>query len=81
MEIVKTTKLSQQQIDDVQQLLKTVHHADQTYRSPYLSSQYNYLSEMPAFVLLYANHVLSGFSMLCQGQFKNVGFRQLLEAT
>lgn len=64
MEIVKTTKLSQQQIDDVQQLLKTVHHADQTYRSPYLSSQYNYLSEMPAFVLLYANHVLSGFSML-----------------
>lgn len=64
MEIVKTTKLSQQQIDDVQQLLKTVHHNDQTYRSPYLSNQYNRFPEMPTFVLLYVDHVLSGFSML-----------------
>ncbi|WP_103981835.1 GNAT family N-acetyltransferase [Helcococcus massiliensis] len=61
MQIISTNNLSNNQIKAIEKLLKKVHSFDHTYRDPYLSSDYNFDKDMPAFFLAYNDdHELIG---------------------
>lgn len=53
MQIISTNNLTDKQINSIEKLLKKVHTFDHTYRDPYLSSDYNFDKDMPAFFLAY----------------------------
>ena len=53
MQIISTNNLTNNQIKSIEKLLKKVHSFDHTFRIPYLSSDYNFDKDMPAFFLAY----------------------------
>lgn len=53
MQITSTNNLTDNQIESIEKLLKKVHSFDHTFRDPYLSSDYNFDRDMPAFFLAY----------------------------
>lgn len=53
MKIRFTNKLNKKEIENIDNLLKKVHIFDHTFRSPYLSSDYNFDKDMPAFFMAY----------------------------
>lgn len=53
MQIISTNNLTGKQRKSIEKLLKKVHSFDQTYRDPYLASDYNFDKDMPASFLTY----------------------------
>lgn len=64
MNIIEEISLSNQQKREITQLLSEIHQTDETFRDPYLSNQFNYFAKMPAFLLVYEQEWLIGFTML-----------------
>ncbi|MDF7638712.1 GNAT family N-acetyltransferase [Lactobacillus sp. ESL0791] len=64
MKIIQTPVLTGAEQHDVKMLMQQIHQHDQTYRDPYLSNQFNYFSEMPAFILAYEGTLLIGLAVI-----------------
>lgn len=64
MEIIAKKVLANEEIKQVKTLMNEIHSHDHTYSDPYLSNEYNYFSNMPAFILAYQNDLLVGFLMI-----------------
>lgn len=64
MNILATTKLTDEQKQAIQHLLNNVHQSDQSHRDPYLSNQFNNFPDMPCFFLNYEEDELTGFTMI-----------------
>ncbi len=60
----ETTHLNQQELSQIGQLIEVIHEEDQSFRDPYLSNQFNFFSEMPAFILVYRQQQLVGLATL-----------------
>lgn len=60
MTIIATNVLDAKQLADAKKLIVHCQKEDKTYRDPYLSSQFNFDPEMPAFFLAYEGENLQG---------------------
>ncbi|WP_071130423.1 GNAT family N-acetyltransferase [Enterococcus timonensis] len=58
--IVKTTELTSEQLAECNQLIKKIQQHDRTFKSPYLSNQFNFFAEMLTLFLNYENNQLTG---------------------
>lgn len=61
MTIIATNKLSEQQEQEVRQLIAEIRAYDNFTREPYLSNMLNFDQDMPAFFLAYEGNELRGF--------------------
>lgn len=64
MKIIKNNCLTDEQLIDIKELLKTIHNFDNTAVVPYLSNNLTYFKEMPIFFMAYIEHKLAGFAMI-----------------
>ncbi|GBG93556.1 acetyltransferase [Ligilactobacillus salitolerans] len=64
MYLEEQVTLTAKQQSEVIRLLTAIHQADQSFRDPYLSNQFNYFPDMPTFILAYEKSMLIGFTML-----------------
>ena len=62
--LISTTTLTPEQKTAAEQLIATVQQFDHTYRSPYLSNQFNVFPEMKSFFLAYDHEKLVGIVTL-----------------
>ncbi|MBF0818444.1 GNAT family N-acetyltransferase [Streptococcus acidominimus] len=65
MEIQKRIHLSEEEMQQVLDLLYTCHKADKTISTPYLENTYQFDKSMPYLFLAYEENRLLGFLSVC----------------